>query len=277
MRRMTASENRYAVNLDMSGQHRHTRTSASRRAGRLALAVMMAIGLIGVRAHAQGVSDNAELERSAQARALFEEGLGLAAHKTWELAADRFRRSNALRESPVVEYNLAASLAELGHLVAASELLRQLDSAPSTSAEVRSAARTLLATTQPRLAKLTVVVDGDRSGVRVMLDDAPLHDAVLGVAIPADPGAHHVSALRSGKTLATETLTLADGGSATARLDLQTLAEARLEAALAAPTAPRPRASIAKKWWFWTAVVGVVAAASVATVLVVSGNHGATP
>jgi hypothetical protein len=225
-------------------------------------------------AHAQSPQDTLSLEQTAQARALFEEGLDLAAHKQWDLAADRFRRSSTLHESPVVAYNLAASLIELGHIVAGGELLRQVESAPGASEEVRSAARSLLARAQARIAKLTVLLDGDAHDVSVRVDDKPLHPVVLGVAIPIDPGTHRLQAVRSQQTVATTTVTLADGSSEVAHLRLQPWLNASLTGARDASAAKHDaqRTPIYKSVWFWGAVVGVVAASVTAAVIVSNGD-----
>ena len=74
-----------------------------------------------------------ELEQSAAARALFQEGLAFAQEEKFEEAADRFRRAHALRPTPTISYNLAAALSRTGNVVESSELLRHVLRNPDTT------------------------------------------------------------------------------------------------------------------------------------------------
>src|SRR5436853_2215378 len=93
-----------------------------------------------------------DAERTALARTLFDEGVGFVDHDRWSEAVDRFRRAYALRASPVIAFNLASALAEQGHPVESTELLRVVLHDPSTERRVRTAATDLLAAVSPRVA-----------------------------------------------------------------------------------------------------------------------------
>ena len=83
------------------------------------LALAALLSLLPLAASAQTDS-----EITAAARALFQDGMAAVERGDYPTAADRLRRSVALRDSPVVRTNLALALIELGRLVEASEHLR---------------------------------------------------------------------------------------------------------------------------------------------------------
>lgn len=125
-------------------------------------------------------------------------------------AVDRFRRSNELRASPVVAFNLAGSETELGHLVVASELYRLVVRA--AEGELAQAAQSALDLIIPRLARVTVIVD---TTAQVMLDGSEMQVAMHGVAIPLDPGEHQLRALYGEEQVAEDTFSVSEGESLT--------------------------------------------------------------
>ncbi len=159
-------------------------------------------------------------QETAAARALFEEGVGLADQARWPEAADRFRRSLSMRPSPVVAYNLASALVHLERLVEASELLQSVSRDESAPEEARAAARALLEEVQPRLGRLTVHLDGDPTGAAVRLDDRVLPAEAVGVAIPADPGTRTVRVVRGEEVVAQADVQVAEGGAAETRIEV---------------------------------------------------------
>jgi hypothetical protein len=168
-------------------------------------------------AHAQ---DGPSAQQSAAARALFEEGVELADRGEWQDAADRFARSLSLRESPVVAYNLASALVHVDRLVEASELLQGVVRDESAPAAARDAARALLDQVQPRLARLTVHLEGDPTGAALVIDERVIPSEMVGVAVPADPGIRFVRAVRDEDIVAEQEVDLAEGSSAEVRLEV---------------------------------------------------------
>ncbi|MDB4989297.1 MAG: hypothetical protein JWN04_4475 [Myxococcaceae bacterium] len=163
-------------------------------------------------------AESADPARSASARTLFEEGLRKADAEQWPEAADLFQRALALRDSPVIRFNLGSALIELGRLVEASEQLRALEIDKNASPELRESATKSRELVLPRLAKLTIRVDGHDPSLLVLLDDRKVEPEQLGVAFPVDPRPHHV-ALRSGERLLDdEHVAPAEGESISVRL-----------------------------------------------------------
>ena len=251
----------------------------------VSVVLCMMLGMGGA-AHAQTAVDPA---RAASARALFEEGVALSDKGSWPEATDRFRRALALRDSQVIRFNLAAALMEQGQVVEASELLRQVERDETAEQKLRDEAHTRLADALARVAKLTVHVEGPVDGATIALDQRPLDAAQLDVAIPADPGAHRVTATRDGTELAARDVTLAPGESETLNLTLgapqvATPAEAAQTVAFVEPQPARDQGEPPKRrklmWWGIGGGAAVVVVAVVATVLATrksdSGSGGDT-
>ena len=146
----------------------------------------------------------------AAARTLFHEGIACADSADFDCAADRFRRSNDLRPSTVVAFNLAQAEAELGHLVVASELYRVV--LREAEGELAQAAQAGLDGVLPRLARVTILVD---TSARVMLDEHEMQTAMHGVAIPLDPGEHRLSAFYGDELAAEDTFAVNEGETST--------------------------------------------------------------
>jgi hypothetical protein len=224
---------------------------------------------------------------------LFKEGLKSLEAERWQDAADRFDRAYTLRPTPEIAYNLTSALVKLGRLVRASELLREVAQDAHASQRVRDAAAVRLSQVEPLLGRLTVLVAG--ADVVVSLDGRPLESALLGVAIPVDPGLHTISARRGGDTFFVQDVTVADGGSggisivapepAPAPADAAPLHDAGAHDAAAISVAPdvqpapvpaaalRPdpaapaSAPIYGRWWFWAGAGALVLAAGLTAVL----------
>jgi hypothetical protein len=228
-------------------------------------------------------------ERAASARALFVEGVELTDQNRWDQAADRFRRALALRDSPVIAYNLASALEHLGQLVEASELLRGIANNPAVDRDLRRSAESTLDEIAPRVARVMVHAPGRSQGDHITLDDKLLLDAQLDVAVPADPGVHVVRAERNGEQLDRQTLELAEGYTLEITLDIPRAPPPREVAALAQPASTNiPAATrsdsdrdeeppLLSRWYLWAGAGALVVGAIVTTVLLTSSSGGTTP
>lgn len=150
-------------------------------------------------------------ESTAAARALFEEGLQFVEAQQWAEAVDRFGRVLAIRASAIVSYNYASALVKLERLVEASRALRGVIADPSASSEVVEAARALLEGVEPRIGQLTVRLRGDAARVVVTLDDDPLPEGSIGIAVPVDPGERVVRVTRDGLPIARRVVNVVEG------------------------------------------------------------------
>jgi len=150
----------------------------------------------------------------AAARALFEEGVAAAGEARWPDALAAFERSYAIAPRSSTLLNLAGVQVELGRFVAASESYRRLIRDAGRGArerQLREQAEEALERLTPRLARLTLHIDGLDEDDAIVLDDAEVAHAIVGVATPVDPGFHRVVVSRSGGEIGSASLSLAEG------------------------------------------------------------------
>jgi tetratricopeptide (TPR) repeat protein len=260
-----------------------------------AAGLLLGLLLFSRSAFAQAAEAASEASRDASARALFEEGVGLAEKGEWPAAEDRFRRALTLRASPVIAYNLASTLVERGKLIEASELLRKVEQDDKTDATMQRSVESLQADLGKRIGRIRVSVLGKQLNDRVTLDGNALLDAQLDVDIPIDPGPHRLNFTRGIQQLDVRDLKIAPGASEQFTLQAQLAPTARQVAAAstlveappmaAEPLNQNPSADsaatsdsqpISSRWWFWTGI-GAVGVAAVVVAVVVAGSSNTTP
>jgi hypothetical protein len=228
-----------------------------------------------------------DAEQTAVARSLFRQGVEHSDQGRWPEAADHFRRSLALRDSPVVAFNLATALVHIGRLVEATEHFRRAARDAEAPERLREAARQQVDALQPRLARLTIQVTGPLESVELLLDGDPVPPARVGVAAPADPGLRVLRALRGDAEVARQEVTLAEGGEGSLSLVVPPppIVEDRerqpdlLLGAGPPPSAVTPPAGDDTLLWVGVVVgaVLVVGAAAVTTGVVLGGQGPAPP
>ena len=184
-------------------------------------AIVLAIGLFAATAGAQAPSP-ADV---ATARDLFREAATLAQTDKWEAALDKYERSMALRPSPLTRYSIAVAQSHVGRLVEASENLRTfLQEADADLHTYRSPARNLLASVQPRFAKLEVRIPGDPRGAKVIIDGQGIPAAAVGISRPTNPGNHKVEVRVDGHAPFYAQVSLTDGEQRVILVQFDTLA-----------------------------------------------------
>ncbi len=149
---------------------------------------------------------------AAAAEALFREGRErLGAHDVAG-ACVKFEESERLEPSPGTLLNLAACHETLGQLATAwAEFVSSSDLAVTRGDAVQAGeARRRAAALEPRVPRLTIVMDDSVPGVVVRRDDVELSSASLGTPLPVDPGAHRVVARAAGFVTVTLDVTLSE-------------------------------------------------------------------
>lgn len=231
------------------------------RAAGVGATIALVATLWAGRTSAQPAPEDAE--RTAAARALFTQGMAAVDAGDWSGAADRLRRSLALRASAVVRFNLALALIELGRFVEASEHLRSVQREAPESSELRQLAAERLEQVLPRLGRLRIELRGPRDDVEVHLDGVRVPDALVGAEQPADPGPRRVSAHRLQRgaqvELAAREVTVESGRAASVELDVPPPPPTPEELAARRELSPAEDEGIERQWWLWT-LVGVLAA-----------------
>jgi hypothetical protein len=163
----------------------------------------------------------------AGARAAATEGAKAFQEGRWQDAVDLFTRAESLVHAPPHLLFLARAQVKLGRLVAARELYNKIlreplaGDAPPAFLTAREAAEAEIETIEPRLARLTIKVEGaSEKPVTVTMDGRPVASALIGVSAPADPGKHELSATAEGFIAKPQTVTLAEGGQGQVLLSL---------------------------------------------------------
>ena len=133
----------------------------------------------------------------AKAESLFREGRQLLAEGRLAAACDKFAESQREEPSPGALLNLARCHGEAGltatawsEYLAAARLARSQER-PQQAAEAELRAAEL----EPRLVRLSVMVDSPAPGVVVMRNGEPLAPADFGKPLPVDPGRYALRAV----------------------------------------------------------------------------------
>jgi len=161
-------------------------------------------------------------------------------------ALEKLQRAYAVYQAPSLGLWYGRALERAGRLVEASEKYRQVSALPlgtdATPAfrQAQADARVALEAVTPRLAQLTVVVAGielprEAERLHVKLDERELPSALLGVAVPVDPGSRVLKAVYGSQTLE-QTLSFKEAESQTANFTF-TPEPAAVAAAAAPPQA----------------------------------------
>jgi len=250
------------------------------------------LGLVSLLAfHAAAQAPTPSQSEMAMARRLFREGLTHAHAGEWEPARASFERSYAIAAVPVTLLNLAGAQVQLGQLVAGRESYRNfLTSAEAggRAARYRTQAEEAIAALEPRIAHLTLRVNGLHEGDELRVGGVALNRAVLGGDLPVDPGDTQVEVLRSGAVVSSETFELAEGQSRIVTLVVHAGAPSPAQAAQASmdgddgepavaviPSQDEDSgSSIVRSPWLWAGVGVVVVGAVVAGVLIASSGGG---
>ncbi len=186
-----------------------------------AAATVVAATLIASSAGAQ--SD----EERGGARIAARDGIQAFEDQKYSKAIELLQRAESLVHAPTHLLYMARAQRALGRLVAAREAYMKVvqeelpKNSPRAFVEAQAAARKELAEVEPRIAKLTIVVEGAGSGeVQVRFDGQVMAAALVGIAVPRDPGVHRVLVSAPGKADQERELTLSEGSESEARFDV---------------------------------------------------------
>jgi hypothetical protein len=128
----------------------------------------------------------------------------------WADALEKMRRVADVRRTPGVRYHIALCQEHLGQLAAALDgyTTAESEARAENAQDVLRVVGKQLADLGPRVPRLTLRLAPEVQGETVKLDDAPVAPAVLGKAVPVDPGVHKVDASAPGRTGWSTTVTL---------------------------------------------------------------------
>jgi hypothetical protein len=175
----------------------------------------------------------------ATARVLAEEAGEALDQKSYEIAADKFGRADALVHAPTLLLGLARAQVGLHKLVEAQENYQRIvregiaPGAPPAFAKAMQDAQRELKAIAPKLAWVTVTLKEPGAGV-VTVDGIELPKAAMGVKRAFNPGAHVFKAAADGYNPGATSIEVKEGETMAVSLVLEPL-PASASAALTAP------------------------------------------
>ncbi len=134
----------------------------------------------------------------AAARTLFASALNDEENEHFDVALEKFRRVQAVKDTAPVRYRIGACLEGLAKLklaIASYEGAAQVGEGDPQLAEVVSASRERIAALRARMPEVTIrLADGAPADAEVELDHEKVPARALEQPIALDPGRHEVSA-----------------------------------------------------------------------------------
>jgi hypothetical protein len=143
-----------------------------------------------------------DAERKATARAAYHEGITLQEKGNTADALARFEAAQSVFPAPTHLLRIAQCQALLGKLIEASETYEQLSratlapDAPEAFVSAKEKARAELAQLKPRIPSLRITIQPPPSSVRdmrVLVNDAPIPNELIGLARPVNPGRFRIT------------------------------------------------------------------------------------
>lgn len=153
-----------------------------------------------------------------KARNLVNDGVAQFERGEFERAREQFMAAHALAEVPTVAVWAARAHERVGRLLEASALYRQaLAMQPNelwtgqVQQKAQGAATEALTALESRIPVLQLELVGGNAETTLGIDETVVTLTAPSLEQRLDPGAHHVKALRAGKVVREETITLAEG------------------------------------------------------------------
>jgi hypothetical protein len=159
-----------------------------------------------------GIARDARAGDPAAAQALFDEGKKLMGEKKYAEACSKFEESQKLDPGLGTQKNLAFCYASMGRTATAWSLYldvaSQAKAAGPSQAKREKEARDAAAELEPKLSKLTIVVDSPADGIEVKRGNEVVGQGAWGTPIPVDPGQIKLTAVAPKRKLWEKTITI---------------------------------------------------------------------
>jgi hypothetical protein len=201
-------------------------------------------------------------------KALFEQGLALSDEGKWAEALEVFQKSDEAAPSPVVQFNIAATLRALGRYVESNQRLERLISqSQGSKTPIKPGLRKDIDQLQREVKEKIVVLrlQVDPEGAEVQVDGSPLKASSEG-KIELDPGKHVFLVKKEGYDTTSVTKTL---GPSDTEMRVTAPRSRVIETVVEKPVEVEVERPFYTRFWFWAAtgavVVGSAAVIYVAT------------
>jgi hypothetical protein len=203
--------------------------AGSRSRTKLARVALLAALLASI-VSSWGHTAHAETDaQRATARTLATQGFKAISEQRWADAVDLFDRAESLVHAPAHVLYLGRAYTRMGKLVAAHEAYVKLTRETLASNAPRAAVRAQqdgtkeLSELEARLPTIDISTLPAAPAVTVKIDGAAIPRAMIGTAVPIDPGTHTVGAAADGFTPAERTVDIAEGTHGSVVLELKPL------------------------------------------------------
>jgi hypothetical protein len=235
---------------------------------------------IGVTGGLPGVALAQTDEQRSAARAAATEGLQALSEGRYKEALDLCTRAESLMHAPTHLLLIARAQTKLGHLVEAQEAYIRISrdalapDAPRAFVEAQRTATEEETELAPRVPSLKVNIEGATpQQARVTLDGTPMAPALVGLAMPINPGTYTLAATGPGLEASPVTVTVGEGAKQTVLLSLKgAAAPAVVEAAPSVAETPAAQGHGGEKAAGWISLAVGVAGLAAGTVFLVM-NH----
>lgn len=218
----------------------------------------------------------AQVSTAELARQLVGEGIEAARERNWVVARDRFARAYEIQPLPLTLYNLGTAQEKTGALVEADRSYRIFlrETSEGEHAEFRRTAARRRTALREKIAYVVVDAPNLVASDVLRVGDRELAHAVLGRAIPANPGSLQITVERGEEVVAEREVSLSEGSSRRVTVDVPLFVSKPAEevAANAQPTSLAVSESVGKAEassggifsspWFWVGVGAVVVGAA---------------
>jgi hypothetical protein len=243
---------------------------------RLVLPLLLATHM----AQGQAASDCPDPEPTACGRHHFETGTHAFEQGNFAAAAAEFQAAMAARPHPVIRFNLALSLARLGHPSAAIEQLKQIRTDPEADKDLRERAEKEQKSAEQALSRVTFRLS-DPTRERVELDGAEVNLVGEG-ELALDPGSHHVRVISGSSVVLDQELELSPServelrvGERSRRIDIVVVPDPP-RAKAAGKSAPQPAPAKLSPAWFYAGVGVTVVLTGLTVWSGIDTNHAYT-
>jgi len=169
------------------------------------------VGVLALVLIAPGAARAQSTHDLAAGKVLFDEGKKLAADGDFEAACRKFEASLELLDSLSTWGQLAMCYEKVDRKADAWGAWQRVKARTSARPEQRDHAASRIASLEPELAYLAVVVTIDTTGLEVLRDGRRVEKEELGLAVPANAGPHVITASAPGRGTFEQTITLTDG------------------------------------------------------------------
>lgn len=222
-------------------------SSSRRLASRAVPAVILAASLVAHGALAQQAGD--DTQRRAVAQALFDEAQKLMASNSWSLACIKLEEVVRLQPGKIgAVLTLARCYENEGKIASAWSRYKNVADASKVQGDARGAeAEKKIAELEKRVPRLSIVVRegvGGLAGLSVKRDGVDVTAAQWSVAIPMDPGEHHIEVSAPGKKLWTNEASVTEGKTTTVEVP-ELESDTPIPPTASVTAAPRPTVTAA--------------------------------